>query len=188
MNEQSEDKCDRELFSELLEPPIHPLLIHIVPPFIEKNNPVFTLQMNGEAAWRLREIYWPPQKVFELFQTSIMPLGYRLTESSRDRVGRTIGENIRRFKRRMETITNGKKRKQFRSETWINITINPEEIEQSPNDTIAQLTEENSHLRATVEDQAAELYDAMRERLAHKGKDFTDVGKKQQHRHLTQIK
>ena len=62
-----------------------------------------------------------------------MPLGYRLTESSRDRVGRTIGENIRRFKRRMETITNGKKRKQFRSETWINITINPEEIEQSPN-------------------------------------------------------
>ena len=89
MNEQSEDKCDRELFSELLEPPIHPLLIHIVPPFIEENNPVFALQMNGEAAWRLREMYWPPQKVFELFQTSIMPLGYRLTESSRDRVGRT---------------------------------------------------------------------------------------------------
>ena len=77
MNEQSEDKCDRELFSELLEPPIHPLLIHIVPPFIEEINPVFILQLNGEAAWRLREIYWPPQKVFELLQTSIMPLGYR---------------------------------------------------------------------------------------------------------------
>ena len=60
MNEQSKDKCDRELFSELLERPIHPLLIHIVPPFIEENNPVFTLQMKGEAAWRLREIYWPP--------------------------------------------------------------------------------------------------------------------------------
>ena len=106
MNEQSEDKCDRELFSELFEPPIHPLLIHIVPPFIEENNPVFILQMNGgEVAWRLREIYWPPRKVFEVVQTSIMPLGYRLTESSCDRVGRTIGENTRRFKRRMETIT-----------------------------------------------------------------------------------
>ena len=76
----------------------------------------------------------------------------------------------------------------MRSGTWINITINPEEIEQSPKDTLAQLTEENSLLRATVEDQAAELYDAMRERLAHKGKDFTDVGKKQPHRHLMQIK
>ena len=106
MNEQSEDKCDRELFSELLERPIHPLLIHIVPPFSEENNPVFILQMNGEAALRLREVYWPPQKVFELLQTSIMPLGYKLTESSCNRVGRTIGENIRR---RVETITNGKK-------------------------------------------------------------------------------
>ena len=50
MNEQSEEKCDQELFSELLELPIHPLLIHIVPPFIEENNPVFILQMDGEAA------------------------------------------------------------------------------------------------------------------------------------------
>ena len=111
MNQQSEDKCDRELFSELLEPPIHRCLLHIVPPFIEENNTVFILQMNSEAAWRLREVYWPPQKVFELLQTSIMPLGYRLTESSCDQVGRKIGENIRRFKRRMETITNGKKEK-----------------------------------------------------------------------------
>ena len=113
MNEQSEDKCDRELFSELLERPIHPLLIHIVPPFSEENNPVFILQMNGEAALRLREVYWPPQKVFELLQTSIMPLGYKLTESSCNRVGRTIGENIRRIKRRVETITNGKKEKKY---------------------------------------------------------------------------
>ena len=34
--------------------------------------------------------------------------------------------------------------------------INPEEIEQSPTDLLAQLTEENKRLRATVEDQAAE--------------------------------
>ena len=93
MNEQSEDKCDRKLFSELLERPIYPLLIHMVPPFSEENNPVFILQMNGEAALRLREVYWPPQKVFELLQTSIMPLGYKLTESSCNRVGRTIGKH-----------------------------------------------------------------------------------------------
>ena len=65
--------------------------------------------MNGEAAWRWREVYWPPQKVFELLQTNIMPLGYRLIESSCTRVGRTFGENIKRFKWRMEMITNGKR-------------------------------------------------------------------------------
>ena len=58
INEQSKDKCDRELFSELLEPSTHPLLIHIyiVPPFIDENNPVFILQMNSEAAWRLKDL------------------------------------------------------------------------------------------------------------------------------------
>ena len=55
MNEQSEDKCDRERFSELLELPIHPLLIYIVPPFTEENKLVFIPQMNSEEAWRLRD-------------------------------------------------------------------------------------------------------------------------------------
>ena len=71
------------------------------------------LQMNGETAWRLREAYWPAEKVFELLQTSIMPLGYRVTESSCGRIARTIGENIKRFKRRMETITERKKKKNY---------------------------------------------------------------------------
>ena len=54
MNEQSEDKCDRELFSEVLEPPIYLLLIHIVSPFIEENNPVFILHTNER--WSSLEI------------------------------------------------------------------------------------------------------------------------------------
>ena len=46
----------------------------------------------------------------------------------------------------------GTKRKKTIRE-WISITINPEEIVQSPTDTLGQLTEENSHIRATVEDE-----------------------------------
>ena len=44
---------------------------------------------------------------------------------------------------------------------------------------MAQLTEENDELRAAVEGKAAELYDAMRQKLAHTDKHFTEVGKKQ---------
>jgi len=47
---------------------------------------------------------------------------------------------------------------------------------------------DNSKLRAAVEEKAADLYDEMRQRFAHSGKEFIEVGKKQQHRHLTQIK
>ena len=46
MNRKSKSGCDQELPSELNEPPINPLLINIVAPFVEENNPI--LQVIGE--------------------------------------------------------------------------------------------------------------------------------------------
>ena len=74
-----------------------------------------------------------------------------------------------------------KKKKKIRTETWIKLAIKPEEIKLSPNDVLTKLTEENGNLRATVEEKAADLYHKMRQKMAHSGKDFTDVGKKQQY-------
>ena len=70
MNKESETAGDRELFSELFETPIHPLLINIVPPFVNEINPMFHFQLNGEALWRLREVCGQPSKVFQLLQLS----------------------------------------------------------------------------------------------------------------------
>ena len=67
---------DRELFSEFIEPSIHPNLIQVVPPFLEESNPVFIIQMSGEAAWKWRVFYWLPRRVFNSLQASILPLGY----------------------------------------------------------------------------------------------------------------
>ena len=88
----------------------------------------------------------------------------------------------------MQSTKDGKKRKRIKAETWIKLAKTRDEIKQTPNDMLAQLTEDNSKLRAAVEGKAADLYDEMHQRLAHSGKEFTEVGKKQQHRHLTQIK
>ena len=52
---------------------------------------------------------------------------------------------------------------------------------------MAQLTQQNGNLSTTVEERAAELYDEMHHELAHSGKEFHDVGKRQQLRHLAQI-
>ena len=38
MNKGRETAGDRELFSELVEIPIHPLLINIIPPFVSEIN------------------------------------------------------------------------------------------------------------------------------------------------------
>ena len=57
INKESEIVSDRELFSELFETPIHPLLINIVPPFVNESNRMFRFQLNGEALWRWREVF-----------------------------------------------------------------------------------------------------------------------------------
>ena len=74
----SKNDRDRELFPELIEPPIHPHLLQVVPPFLEESNPVYIIQMSGEAAWKWRVFYWLPGRVFDPLQASILPLGYML--------------------------------------------------------------------------------------------------------------
>ena len=67
------EKNDRDqgLFSELTEPPIHPYLVRVVPPFLAESNPVYIIQMGGEAAWKWRVFYRLPRRVFD----SLLPLG-----------------------------------------------------------------------------------------------------------------
>ena len=45
---------DREPFSQLFENPIHPLKIHMVPPFVDENSPTFHLQIHGEETGLFR--------------------------------------------------------------------------------------------------------------------------------------
>ena len=78
---------DRELFSELIEPPIHPNLIQVVPPFLEESNPVYRIQMIGEAAWIWKEFYWLPRGVFDSLQASVLPLGYMLKSNDPPAIG-----------------------------------------------------------------------------------------------------
>ena len=53
---------------------------------------MFYFQLNGEA-WRLREVCGQPSTVFQLLQLSILPLGYRLTESAGERVGSALADS-----------------------------------------------------------------------------------------------
>ena len=183
--EEGKNASDRELFSELFENPIHPLLIHMVPPFVDENDQMFHLQVSGEALWDWRDVSMPGT-LFELLQASILPLGYQLHDSARERVGDSVARSVRRFREKVQSNTNGKKRKRLKAETWIKLGIKPEEIKHTPNDVLALLNRANGNLHDTA-DKSAELYAEMRERLAHSGKDFTEVGKRQQNRHLTQI-
>ena len=74
----------------------------------------------------------------------------------------------------MDSITSGKQRKKVRAETWVKITINPEEIALTPSDVLAKVTKEKNDLSTTVEEKTAELYNSEGQRLTHNGKHFTE--------------
>ena len=146
---------------------------------------MFHLQVCGEALWKWRDVC-RPGTLFELLQASILPLGYQLHDSACERIADVLARSVRRFREKVQSSRNGNKRKRLKAETWIKLGIKPEEIKQTPNDVLAQLNQANGNLSATAE-KSVELYAEMQERLAHAGRDFTEVGKRQQHRHLTQI-
>ena len=171
MNINMENVSDQELFSELFENPINPLLLHMVPPFVDVNSPMYYLQLNGEVIYNWRQVHGRPQTVFDLLQRSILPLGYQLKASGQERIGNALAESIRRFWRKVQGTKDGKKRKRLKAETWVKLAIKPEEIERTPFDVLAETR--------NVEEKTASLYEEMRQELAYRGKDFTDVGKKQ---------
>ena len=124
MNMEKKNVRDWELFSELFENPIHPLQIHMVPPFVDENSPTFHLQIHGEEVYRCREICGKPATVFDLLQVSVKPLGYQFKEPARDRIGRAIAESIRRFRRKIQATADGKRRKKLELRLGLNCLLN----------------------------------------------------------------
>ena len=59
---------------------------------------------------------------------------------------------------KIQTTKNGKKRKRLKAETWLKLmAIKPEEVERTPNDVLAD--------GRNVEEEAASLYEEMKEKL-----------------------
>ena len=110
--EEGKNASDRELFSELFENPIHPLFIHMVPPFVDENDRMFRLQVSGEALWKWKDVC-KAGTLFELLQASILPLGYQLHDSACERVGDVVARSVRRFREKLQSSTNGKKKKKI---------------------------------------------------------------------------
>ena len=80
---------DQELFSELVEPLVQPLLIHIVALFVNGDDNNFSLQINGKILWEWKKLEGNLKKLFVALQANLRSIGYTLEESAFDRVART---------------------------------------------------------------------------------------------------
>ena len=95
--------CGYHPFKVLIEPPIHPYIVQVVPPFLEESNPMYIIQMSSETAWKWRVFYWLPCRVFDSLQVTLLPLSYKPNESSCNCIGHTVSKNLRRFKCKLDS-------------------------------------------------------------------------------------
>ena len=187
---------DQELFSELTEPLVQPLLVHIVAPFVNGDDKNFSVQMNGKLLWEWRKLDGNLKKLFAVLQANLHVIGYTLEESAFDRVANLLNINTKRFLNKLKEQQNGKRRERKKGETWIKMALHPDEIAQTPYDIVKEMSlkenelrQKNAKLQCTLEEQAQQMYETLVEASAdrHRGRNFRDVGDKQQQRHLSQI-
>ena len=77
-NTAKANDLDQELFSELVEPLVQPLLIHMVALFVNGDDKNFSLQVNGKLLWEWKKLEGNLKKLFAALQAnlrSIDPFG-----------------------------------------------------------------------------------------------------------------
>ena len=141
---QEVQKVDRELFLELIESPINPAFLHISAP-LKHCDPMFYLQINGEALWQWRAIKNPAQ-MFQLLQDNLLQLGYRLSSSCKSRVGILVYGKVNYLTKKVRNVTNNTNRHALRLNYWCTIALNPDDIDQWPEEIIASLKETEQEL------------------------------------------
>ena len=91
---QEMQRVDRELSSELVESPINPAFLFMSVPLLNGYNPLFYVQLNGEALWEWRSLRNPSQ-LFETLHDNLSRIaGYRLSSSSRTRLGTAVYSRV----------------------------------------------------------------------------------------------
>ena len=141
---QEMQRVDRQLFLELIESPINPAFLHMSTP-LKGYDPMFYLQINGEALWQWRVVK-KQQQMFEVLQDNLFQLGYRLSSSCKDRVGVLIYARVNYLAKKVQSLTSNLSRRALRSNFWCSIVLHPDEINQAPADIIASLKKTEEEL------------------------------------------
>ena len=137
---------DRELSSELVESPINPAFFHMSTPSRGECNPMFHLEINGEALWQWRKLSGDPNKVFDALQGNLLKIGYKLSSSSSVRVGIALNSRIGYIVKKIRNVTSGKDRYAIKSGYWCSVEVHSEEIVQGPTEVINELKKKEEEL------------------------------------------
>ena len=93
VNTAKANGLDQELFSELVEPLVQPLLMHtfyMVALFVNGDDKTFFLQVNKKILREWKKLEGNLKKLFAALQANLRSIGYTLEESAFDRVANLL--------------------------------------------------------------------------------------------------
>ena len=96
---------------------VHPLLLHVVAPFVDGDDRNFSLQINGNLLWRNMGVKRKSFSLYSVFKLTCERLFINLKNlSAFDCVAKKLNYKTGRFLKQIKGEQNGKRR----TETWTN--------------------------------------------------------------------
>lgn len=132
-------RIDRELFSELIESLINPAFLHMSTP-LKGYDPVFHLQIIGEALWKWHVIK-NPDEMFQNSSFNLYQIVYQLSSSCRKRVGLNVYSRMHYVVSKVRNANGKKYGDAVRAKYWCTSMLHTDDLCQAPADVIADLVE-----------------------------------------------
>ena len=143
---QEMQRVDRELSLELEEPPVNPVLLHMLTPSFNGCNQCFYLEINGELLWKWRVLKLNPVLLFNALRENLSPLGYILSSGSMARIGQLLKNKVYFITKKVDNTLNGDLRRSLRAKYWATLAIHGDEILKVATEIILELRKREKEL------------------------------------------
>lgn len=186
---------------------VHPLMVNVIPPSVASTERFYTIEIVGEAFWIWKDLKSEPRNYFEALNSSLKPLGYKISDNEEKRIGIRLGVETRYLHSKVTKEKNVKKRKSIRASFVRKITIDESQVTELAPQYLQEtemLKQQILELEKKLDEKAEEVFDLLNEAMEQKhkihkleeatdglknrGKPIHEVGDRQKYRQFNNFR
>ena len=186
---------------------VHPLMVNVIPPSVASTERFYTIEIVGEAFWIWKDLKSEPRNYFEALNSSLKPLGYKISDNEEKRIGIRLGVETRYLHSKVAKEKNVKKRKSIRASFVRKITIDESQVTELAPQYLQEtemLKQQILELEKKLDEKAEEVFDLLNEAkeqkhkihkleeatdgLKNRGKPIHEVGDRQKYRQFNNFR
>ena len=152
---------------------VHPLMVNVIPPSVASTERFYTVEIVGKAFWIWKDLKSEPRNYFEALNSSLKPLGYKISDSEEKRIGIRLGVETRYLHSKVAKEKNVKKRKTIRTSFVRRISIEESQVTELAPQYLQETTmlkEQILELEKKLDEKAEEVLDLLNEAMEQKRK------------------